>query len=389
MLVRVNDEMAAEVNGHVLARLGGDEFAVVLPRVATCDDATIVAEKLLRALDRPFIVENHTLYVRMSIGMALYPEHGQDALTLFRQADVAMYHAKQNGLGYAFFNRAHHQERLASAELERELHQAIDLGNLELYYQPKINVKDGSVCGAEALLRWRHPQKGVIAPDKFIPLAEQSGLIHPLTTWVLNRAIEDCASWHRAGVAAGVAINISAVSLRDPQFVEHVAAALNRCKLPPTLVTLELTESAVMREPNHSLLVMTRLDQMGVRLSIDDFGTGYSSLSYLKQLPVDEIKIDRSFVMEMNSNDSDSVIVRATIDLAHNLGLRVVAEGVENRETLLMLSRLGCDLAQGYFISHPIPCDTLVTWMTTVKSCYTNPDRDCSAPGGACFPACG
>lgn len=374
VVVRLDSETVSQLHSEVIARLGGDEFAGVLPGVNNRENAASVAQKLIKTLERPFVIEGHTLYISMSIGFALYPEHGQDALTLLREADVAMYHAKQNQTGFALFDKERHHERLAYAALEQDLHQAIDDGALELHYQPKISIKDGSVCGVEALLRWRHPTKGPIPPDKFIPLAEQSGLIHPLTLWVLERAAEDCARWRRAGMPVGVAVNISAANLRDPDFAERVDAALKKWGLPAAALTLELTESAVMREPNHSLQVLNRLDKMGVSLSIDDFGTGYSSLSYLKQLPVDEIKIDRSFVMDMKSDNNDAVIVRATVDLAHHMGMRVVAEGVESAEILAVLADLGCDLAQGYHISRPIPHAALLDWMKSAPVCGTCAD---------------
>jgi EAL domain-containing protein (putative c-di-GMP-specific phosphodiesterase class I) len=247
------------------------------------------------------------------------------------------------------------------------------------------------VCCAEALARWRHPERGNVPPDQFIAIAEQTGLIHDLTRWVLDRALEECAGWQRAGYAFGVAVNISAANLRDPNLAGQVDSALRKWGVPAAMLMLELTESAIMSDADHALEVLSQLDTMGVRLSIDDFGTGYSSLSYLKQLPVDEIKIDRSFVMDMKLDKNDAIIVRSTIDLAHNMGLSVVAEGVENEDTLTLLGTLGCDLAQGYHISRPVPYETFLGWLARAPRC----DREKSgagkpadiAPGRICYDA--
>jgi len=379
VLVRLDSQEMSTIPYEGLARLGGDEFAAVLAGIDNAASARSVAEKLIKALEAPFVIKGHSLLMRMSLGIALYPEHGSDPMTMLQQADMAMYYAKQQQCGYALADNVRHGESLARATLERDLRDAILNDGLELHYQPKINVRAASVCGAEALARWRHPQQGNIPPDRFIPIAEQAGLMHALTRWVLNRGLEDCARWTRAGHTVGISINISAANLRDPQLDQEVAAALKKWNVPASVLTLELTESAVMDDADHALEVLTRLDAMGVRLSIDDFGTGYSSLSYLKRLPVDEIKIDRSFVMEMKSDNNDAIIVRSTIDLAHNMGLRVVAEGVENAEALGYLGTLGCDMAQGYFISRPVPYEELVSWLANTTRCT----RLCEDPSRA------
>ena len=379
VLVRMDSLEISAIPHDALARLGGDEFAAVLAGVDNTVSATCVALKLIKALEAPFDIKGHSLLMRMSLGIALYPEHGSDSMTMLQQADMAMYHAKQQQCGYAMADNARHGESLARATLERDLHDAIRTGGLELYYQPKINAHAASVCGVEALLRWRHSQQGDIPPDRFISIAEQAGLMNELTSWVLNRGLEQCAHWTQAGHALGVSINISAANLRDPLLVQEVAASLRRWNVPASALTLELTESAVMDDAEHALEVLTRLDAMGVGLSIDDFGTGYSSLSYLKRLPVDEIKIDRSFVMDMKTDNNDAIIVRSTIDLAHNMGLRVVAEGIENAETLEHLRTLGCDMAQGYYISRPVPYEAFVSWLSDAK-CGVRPFEDPSRP---------
>jgi len=379
VLVRLDSQELSTMPHEGLARLGGDEFAAVLAGVDNAVNAVGVAEKLTKAMEAPFVIKGHSLLMRMSLGIALYPEHGSDPMMMLQQADMAMYHAKQQQCGYALADNTRYGESLARATLERDLRDAIFNDGLELHFQPKINVRAASVCGVEALLRWRHPQQGNIPPDRFIPIAEQAGLMSELTRWVLNRGLEQCARWNKAGHAIGISINISATNLRDPQLVTYVMASLQKWNVPATALTLELTESAVMGDADHALEVLTRLDAMGVRLSIDDFGTGYSSLSYLKRLPVDEIKIDRSFVMDMKADSNDAIIVRSTVDLAHNMGLRVVAEGVENTEALEYLRILGCDMAQGYFISRPVPYEDFMVWLTKTKTCARHcedPSRD-------------
>jgi EAL domain-containing protein (putative c-di-GMP-specific phosphodiesterase class I) len=275
-----------------------------------------------------------------------------------------MYQAKQSKSGYAFFDSVRDHHKLQLLTLERDLRQAIENGSLELYYQPMVDIRTTKVSCVEALVRWRYPDLDLTSPDKFIHVAEQCGLIHPLTRWVLHRAVEQCAQWRRAGFLFDVSVNLSVMNLHEPDFVDYVMNTLHQWEVEPSWISLELTESAVMSDPNHALEVLSRLDAMGVRISIDDFGTGYSSLAYLKRLPVDEIKIDRSFVIDMKLDNNDAVIVRSTIDLAHNMSLRVVAEGVENPETLRLLTSLGCDVVQGFFVSRPLPYDELVRWLS-------------------------
>ncbi|MBI4493323.1 MAG: EAL domain-containing protein [Chloroflexi bacterium] len=345
-----------------VARLGGDEFAVVLPGT-NGEGATLAARKLLHALEELFVVEGQSLDVGMSIGIALYPLHGEDVETLLRRADIAMYLAKRGRGGYAVYTSEQDQHTPHRLALMGELRTAIEQEQLLLHYQPQVHFKSGQVVGLEALVRWQHPQRGLIPPDQFITLAERTGLIQPLSRWVLGQALRQCQAWRQAGLALPVAVNLSARNLHDPHLPGMIATLLATWGLPPPWPSVEITESAVMTNPHRAIEVLGRLQAMGVRISIDDFGTGYSSLAYLKRLPVDELKIDKTFVRTMAVDRKDLAIVRATIELAHSLGLSVVAEGVENQATLDHLAALGCDAAQGYYLSRPLPAPELVRWL--------------------------
>ncbi|MHB1239830.1 MAG: putative bifunctional diguanylate cyclase/phosphodiesterase [Gammaproteobacteria bacterium] len=335
-----------------VARLGGDEFAVMLPKSHT-DGARLAAHKLLKALEPSCVVGGLNLEVRASIGIALFPEHGTDADTLLQRADVAMYATKHAKTGYTFYTRTHDQYSPHRLVLMGELRQAIEQDDLVLHYQPKVRMRDRELTEVEALVRWRHPQHGLIPPDEFIPLAERTGLINPLTHWVLDEALRQCAEWTRSGRDIGVCANVSARVLLDPSLPDTFAGMLAAHQVPASRLVLEITESTIMTDQERALEILTRLHRLGIRLSIDDFGTGYSSLAYLKRLPVEELKIDRSFVQDMATDENDAVIVRATIDLAHNLGLRVIAEGVCNRRLWETLDGMGCDAAQGEYVGTP------------------------------------
>jgi diguanylate cyclase (GGDEF)-like protein/PAS domain S-box-containing protein len=348
-----------------VARLGGDEFAVLLPG-SDEDGATRAAGTLLESLSSSIVVGPHTLLAGCSIGIALFPRHGEDAPTLVRHADVAMYAAKRTGAGFSLYTPEvdpHSRERLA---LTSGLQTAIDSGQLHLEYQPKVMLRDRSVHHVEALIRWRHPELGTVPPETFIGIAEQTGLIRPLTLWVLDEAIHQCRLWSDIGVNVNVAVNLSAWNLQDGQLVDIVAGNLEKWDVSAAQLTLEITESALMIEPSRALETVTNLHDLGVHVSVDDFGTGYSSLSYLQRLPVDEIKIDRSFVGNMCGEDRGSgIIVRSVIDLGHNLGLQVVAEGVESSGDADLLNAMGCDLAQGYLFSPPLSPEPFLTWYRT------------------------
>ncbi len=348
-----------------IARLGGDEFAALLPRVTDVSGANIVVKRISAALNKPVSVKGHNLKVGVSIGIVMHPHHGDDGNELLQRAEVAMYHAKDHQQGHAFYSPDIDPHSIHELTLETELKDAIEKDELQLHYQPKIELGTRRVYGVEALVRWTHPERGFIPPDSFIPMAEQTGLIHPLTQRVLRRALTQGARWQRNGIDLNVAVNLSAHSLRDANLTEMVQEELRQAGINPNSLTLEITESAVMADPKLALATLTKLDEMGVRMSVDDFGTGYSSLAYLKRLPVDEIKIDRSFVMEMDKDKNDEVIVRSTIDLAHNMGLKVVAEGIENETAWDMLSELGCDLGQGYFMCRPCDAQTLEEWLNS------------------------
>ncbi|MCU1347963.1 MAG: diguanylate phosphodiesterase [Acidobacteria bacterium] len=351
-------------SNDTVARLGGDEFAIVLPDAADANGAATSARNILNTLQQPFVVENQVLEVGASIGIALYPIHGTDARMLLRRADVAMYAAKQGQGGYAFHREDHEPRSAESLSLVVEMRHAIERNEFELYYQPKLHLRSGLVTRAEVLIRWNHPQRGLLPPSVFIPIAERTGLIRPITDWLLDRAMQQCRSWQDDGVPLHVAVNISAKSLLEQTLPAKVNAVLTKWGVDPRFLKIEITESSIMADPAHALAILSMLQSMGVRLSVDDFGTGYSSLTHLRELPIDEIKIDKAFVMGMLTSDADAAIVRTVIDLAHNLGKQVCAEGVEDAETMRRLEEMGCDLAQGYFISRAVPAAALMTWLT-------------------------
>jgi diguanylate cyclase (GGDEF)-like protein len=346
-----------------IARLGGDEFGILLPGVTEGEAAGVVAAKLRTALERPVLLNDLRLNVEASVGISLFPEHGDDVDTLIQRADVAMYVAKESHTGYEVYNAESDQYTPRRLAMPAELRHAIDEGQLVLHYQPVADLRTGRVEGVEALVRWQHPEHGLLPPDDFIPLAEHTGLIVPLTMVVLDEALRQCAEWREEGVDLKVSVNLSARNLLDTGLPDAVSDLLARYRLGPACLRLELTENTIMADPKRALDVLERLRAIGVGLAIDDFGAGYSSLGYLKRLPVDELKIDRSFVINMESNENDAVIVRSTIDLSRNLGLTVVAEGVENVEVWHRLVELGCTLAQGYFLTRALPADQLLAWL--------------------------
>ncbi len=350
-------------DSDTVARLGGDEFAVLLP-LADAAHWEIVARKIIRVMETPLVINDLPIAVEISIGIALSPEHGDSADLLIQYADVAMYVAKRQKSGFVLYEPALDQHSPRRLALMGELRQAIDQHHLRLYYQPKIDLKTGRMTGVEGLLRWPHAQHGFIPPDQFIAPAEQTGLIFPLTRYVLEEAIRQGCAWRQAGLHSCIAINLSTRNLQDPTLPQQVAELMAIHGIEPSSLELELTESAIMMNPPRAMEVLTQLHEMGVALTIDDFGIGYSSLAYLNKLPIGTIKIDKSFVLGMLTNENDRVIVRSTIDLGHNLGLKVVAEGVENQATWTTLAGFGCDLAQGYHISRPMPAAELPAWIS-------------------------
>jgi len=364
---RLLKQVAARLQGIMqetatVARLGGDEFAILLPKILVGKEAEEVARKIGKALQAPFGLEGLKLDVQASIGIAVYPEHGSDADTLLQRADVAMYMAKQEKTGYIVYDPKHDKHSPHRLTLMGELRHAIESDELVLYYQPKAKIKTGEIAEVEALVRWQHPQHDLMPPDEFIPLAERTGLIKPLTIWVLNHALRQHSIWKEQGLDIGVAVNMSAHGLLDLELPDLIAGVLASHNAAPDRLVLEITETSIMVDQERALQILTRLADMGVRLSIDDFGTGYSSLAYLSKLPVCEIKIDKSFVMDMNENEKHAMIVRATIDLAHNLGLEVIAEGTCAKEIFAQLESLDCDAAQGHYISPPISAEEFEHW---------------------------
>jgi diguanylate cyclase (GGDEF)-like protein len=363
LLQEVGNRLRASLRGSdIISRLGGDEFGIIVP-LAAIEDSAHVANKILDALEPSFNLSGQQLDVEASMGIALYPEHGEDAETMIRRADVAMYQAKENASGFSYYDTTRDPNTLQRLEIINELRQAIDKDQLTLHFQPKVELPMGNVCAAEALLRWEHPAKGMIAPDDFIPLAEQTGHIRQLTMWVLESAIQHCASWRESGYTIPIAINLSARNIQDNNLPPRLQAMLDQYDLEPKFITLEITETAIVKDPKRAMEILKRLNKMGIQLSIDDFGTGYTSLSYLNHLPVNEIKIDRSFVMDMLENRGNATIVHSIIELAHNMSHKVVAEGVESREIMDKLSELGCDIAQGYHISRPVSPQQFYDWL--------------------------
>jgi diguanylate cyclase (GGDEF)-like protein len=346
-----------------VARLGGDEFGILLPQVPDTATATAVAAKTLKGLEDPLIVDGLALDVTASIGIAICPQHGEDVDVLLRRADVAMYVAKASHSGYEVYTVRRDRYSPGRLALAGELRRALRDNELILHYQPKAELRSGRVAGVEALIRWRHPRRGLLPPDEFVPLAEHTGLMRPLTLYVLDAALGECRTLHDLGLPVAVSVNLSARNLSDLGLPDEVVRLLHKWDIDPRFLELEITETSLMSDPARATDVLARLSARRIRLSIDDFGTGYSSLAFLRQLPVDEIKIDKSFIMNMLSDENDAVIVRSTIDLGRNLGLRVVAEGVETEEIWDRLVAMGCDLAQGNYLAEPMAPEPLAAWL--------------------------
>lgn len=389
LLVQIGPRLTAALRASdTVARLGGDEFAVLLPEIGTLEAATAVANTLQTALTRSFTVDDGVdLDVEASIGVVLSGEHGHHPAELMQHADIAMYVAKQHHLGVAVYDPAangHSPERLA---LLGDLRRALDNDELLLHFQPKVSLSTGQVCGAEALVRWAHPDRGLIPPDAFIPLAENTGMIGPLTTRVLDLALAQARRWADAAAPLQVAVNLSARNLLDDRLDTLVAQLLTRHDVAPALLKLEVTESAIMTDPVRAKVLLERLAALGVTLSIDDFGAGYTSLGQLKNLPITELKVDRSFVTTMETDSSNSMIVRSVVELGHNLGLSAVAEGVETTETLTQLTGFDCDVAQGYHLSRPLTADAFDTWRASWTGLPHPPHHRPQVPAARRAPA--
>lgn len=354
-------------SNDTVARLGSDEFAVALADSGR-EETVYIARKILEEMEHPFQIEQIHLYAGCSIGVTLYPATSSSAEELTRHASIAMYAAKRHKSGYALYDHTLDIHSVHKLSLATDLRNAIQNDRLYLVFQPQQSLQSQRCSGVEVLLRWNHPFHGLVRPDEFVPIAEQTGLIHSLTTWVLENSFAQMAAWRKQQLDSGiVSINISVFNLQSPDFIATLQSKLNKWNIPPEKVMLEITETAMMADPVHAKTTLEQLNRLGVKLAIDDFGTGFSSLAYLKQLPVDELKIDKSFVIEMADDENDAVIVRSTIDLAHNLGLRVVAEGVETQEVMDLLVVLDCDVVQGFHLSKPLPAAEVVQWLPPLR----------------------
>ncbi|MGC1508278.1 putative bifunctional diguanylate cyclase/phosphodiesterase, partial [Ketobacter sp.] len=345
-----------------LYRLGGDEFAVIQYGIVDQQSIMALVSTVNKELKMPMEVEGMFLEMGASIGVALYPEHGDSSHALLRCADVAMYHAKTHGETCSFYSNELDSHSTRRLTMLADLGTAIRENQLQLYYQPRIDIKTGACNGCEALLRWDHPLHGMVPPADFIPLAEMTEIIHPLSLWVLTSAMKQIRSWMDQGKEIAIAVNLSARNLIDIHCPSQVKSLLEEFDVPHRLLEIEITESALITDPHRAMQVVEEFHKLGIHLAIDDFGTGYSSMSYLKRLPIQTLKIDRSFVKDMLSDDADAVIVRSTIGLAHSFGLNVVAEGVEDEPTLMVLRNLQCEQAQGYHICRPVPVADFDAW---------------------------
>lgn len=350
-------------DNDIIARIGGDKFTLVLKDAPVDKPVNNEVQRIQKALELPFDLNRNSIDISVTIGISRYPEDGEIADLLLQRAELAMFAAKTTIKGYAVYSPDLNQDNPYRVTLMGDLRRAIDNDQLELYYQPKIDLLRNEITSVEALVRWTHPEHGRVSPEEFVPLAERGRLIKPLTKWVATTAMRESASWHKRGLNIRIAINISARDLSDPELPDVFANLLTDYDVNPDWITLEITESSIMGDPRRALDVLHKLSEMHFRLSIDDFGTGYSSLAYLSKLPVQEIKIDQTFVMGMIENKNDALIVKATIDLGHNLGLKVIAEGVENEEVWLLLKQMNCDIVQGYHFSPPLEKQDLFRWL--------------------------
>ncbi len=373
----IGDKLLKEISSRLrscmrksdtVARLGGDEFAALLPGLKEQADAKLLANKIVEAIAKPMMLDGHDLTCGISIGIVYCPEHGIEGDQLVQRADVAMYHAKKKRQGFMIYEPALDKHSLYRLNMEQELSAAIKNGDLELHYQPRINLIDGRVDSAEALIRWNHPERGYLLPDEFVPLIEQSNLIHEMTQWVFTTVMQDCAQWHKENLIVGASVNLSRRNLDDMRVVEIVNSTLMTSGIDPQWLCLELTESIMASDSEKITQILKHLHGLGARLSVDNFGTGQFSLAHLGRLPIDEIKIDKTFIQHMEQDGSEAVIVRSMIDLAHNMGIRTVAEGVESQQVRDLLLEMGCDAAQGFFFCRPIRAEEFAVWFKENQS---------------------
>ena len=363
LLVKVAQRLTERMRkSDTVSRFGGDEFVILLPET-TLDSSYELAKIINKSFEEPFLISEHTITIGMSIGIVSYPDDGEDVLTLLQHADIAMYNSKQNHTQFSHYEDSQDFYNLNRLALINDLRNAIDNDVLALYYQAQFKSDGKTLTGAEALLRWDHNQHGFINPEKIIELAEYANIIHLLSIWIIRQAVEQCARWHHMGKKVTISINLSVRDLSNPTLCEQISQILKQYQLPSEYLILEITENGMMENPANSIEVLENLNNMGVNLSIDDFGTDFSSLAYLKQLPVNELKIDKSFVLDMDTNENDKIIVQSTINLGHNLGLKVVAEGIERHRHLEIARQFGCDQVQGYLFCKPLNSDQFIKFL--------------------------
>jgi diguanylate cyclase (GGDEF)-like protein len=357
--------VSLERNG--VAKIDGNVFGILLTDIFDLRETEQLAQYIQKAMEQPFIVERLQVVMHSNVGIVHFPEHGEDVDTLVQRAGVALHIAQSSNKGYALYEPSFDKHSPLRLTLMSELHHAIERGELELFYQAKVSLQTGELYGAEALVRWHHPTHGFISPDEFIPMAERTRMIKQLTLWVLKQAFRHCANWHKQDINLKISVNLSAKDLHDPELPDLIAGVAAAAIIKPEWIILEITEGSVMSEPENALAIINRLHSMGYQFAIDDFGTGYSSLAYLKKMPLAELKIDKSFVMDIMNSENDATIVKATINLAHNLGLHVTAEGVESQEIMAKLKDYGCDVVQGYYLNKPLSVTDFNQWMSVSK----------------------
>lgn len=346
-----------------IAKIDGNVFGVLLADRSSADKVEGYAKQIQKSMEAAFVIDRHQVAIHTNIGIVHFPQHGTDVDILVQRAGVALRIAQKSTKGYATYESSFDKNSPLRLTLISELRHAIERDELELYYQAKVSVKTGEICGVEALVRWNHPVHGLIPPDEFVPMAERNRLINPLTQWVLKHAFRDSAEWHKQGLPIKVSANLSTKDLHDPELPDLVSGIAVATGAKPSAIMFEITESSVMTDPDSALGIINRLHEMGYQFSMDDFGTGYSSLAYLKKLPLTELKIDKAFVMDILTSENDAAIVKATINLGHNLGLVVTAEGVESKEAMDRLMEFGCDIAQGFFLGQPITVENFNQWI--------------------------
>ncbi len=359
---------SAARKSDTLSRIDGKEFAILLPVIQKNEDITLFIKKIQTIFTEPFSIDKLTFEIQTSIGAAIFPEHGKDVDTIMQRANVALFAAKQRNQQYTIYSSDLDKQSPHRITMMGELRQAIENDELVLYYQPKIDLHTRRISGVEALVRWQHPEHGFLLPDEFIPMAERTGLIKLLSIWVLKQALSQAEKWHGQNLKLNIAINLSPTTFLDSDLPDLIIGMLALYDIPAEYIILEITEGSMIKDPDLAMEILNRLTSRGIKISIDDFGTGYSSLAYLKKLPVNEIKIDKSFVSDMLKNDNDAVIVKSIIDLGHNLSLNVVAEGVEDKKTVARLKSLGCDVLQGYYFSKALSNKDFLNWLRKKKS---------------------